>query len=82
MRGNKGVFCLCEDDSNGRIYFRRDGKTTWKRYKGPDSPEQRLRLTIGKRGMFCLTGNERSGTLWFRRFGAGNQWVKFRGPKP
>jgi hypothetical protein len=80
VRGNKGVFILCSDATNGRIFYRKDGSKTWKRFKGPSSDHMRLKLTVGKRGLFCLCGDGKSGSLWFRRFKANSSWVRYQGP--
>lgn len=80
VRGKRGVFLLCSDATNGRIYYRGDGKRNWSRFKGPDSPHNRLSLAAGKRGLFCVCGDGAQGSIWFRSFAKDSTWTRYRGP--
>lgn len=80
VRGKKGIFVLCADATNGRIYYRRDGSRRYVRFTAPPSTHERLSLTIGKRGLFCLCGNGRAGEMWWRSF-KGGDWKRYTGPR-
>lgn len=81
LPGRKGTFCLCTDATNGRIYYRKHGEKTWRRFLAPPSEHMRLKLSLGKRGLFCLCGNGRAGELWWRPFNPRKgTWRRMQGP--
>lgn len=86
-RGKRGMFYLCTDDTNGRIYFRRDGSDSFRRYNAPPDSGVRESLTVGKRGVFVTVRGGESPTavygsvrVWFRPF-RGGAWRTMRTPR-